>query len=109
MINQDNIIYEVNVCTHADIADEYYSWLREHTQQMLSFSGFKEVSILKEIKSDVKNLHYFTVHYYVESLHALEQYLSQHAEYMRAQALEKFSGQFAVSRRVFAVVYENRQ
>ena len=73
------IIYEVNIQINVDIQNRFFSCLRSHAKQMLEFDGFKKYNIYKNEKEDLS----FSVHYHVESIIYLENYIRNHSDGMR--------------------------
>lgn len=91
------IIYEVNLQIQPKNFDDYLTWLKEHVQKMLDFPGFLQA----QLRQDLDNANHISVCYTIKDEYSLEHYLTQHADKMRAEGLEKFADQFSASRRIF--------
>jgi len=94
------VIYEVNLDVDHDIFNDYYYWLMEHIKEMLKFDGFKkaEIGLIEHQEEQAKMK--IRVSYTIASYDSLQAYLSQHAEKMRADAVNKFGDKFIASRRI---------
>jgi len=98
------IIYEVNLTVHPEVSSGYKLWLEDHIKEMLNFKGFKKALFLENLEETPSSQ--WTVQYFIDSKENLDDYLSHHAKIMREQALDKFSGQFSASRRIFSTIGE---
>lgn len=97
------IVYQVNLMVERTIALQYEGWLKAHIQEMLQFTGFKSANLLKKLEAHDAHI-YYSVQYFIENQNHLNNYLNQHAEGMRAKALEEFSGRFTATRECFEVI-----
>ena len=93
------VIYEVNLTLLKNIQAEFEAWLIPHVQQMLTFKGFQQAKILRELFDQEQNK--LTVQYEVDTLDHLQDYFEHHAGAIRAEGVEKFGTQFSATRRVF--------
>lgn len=93
------VIYEVNLSVDNEIFQEFYAWLIPHVQKVLRFTGFiqSEVGLVENQNDD--NKYHLRVSYTLDSYEHLQQYLSQHAAEVRADAVEKFGAKYSASRR----------
>jgi len=94
------IIYEVNLTVDPEIFSDYYTWLIDHIQKMLKFSGFTRAEVATEKKS-VDEAKHLTVRYFVSSENHLEDYFQNHANYMRQATIDRFGDKVSATRRVF--------
>jgi quinol monooxygenase YgiN len=99
------IIYEVNLKIAQTIAQEYLSWLYEHINEMLALEGFINAHLYEEVerlgeKGDAS----YIVQYKVASLSALQHYLEHVAPKMRQEGVNRFAGQFSVTRRILKLL-----
>lgn len=94
------VIYEVNTSVNNDIFQDYYNWLIPHSKQILTFPGFLdcEVGLVENESEDNKN--HLRISYTIDSYEHLQDYLTNHAQQMRAIATEKFGDQLSATRRV---------
>lgn len=93
------IIYEVNISYESSIADAYLAWLSGHIQEILSFAGFRQAEV-GQINNSAAKHHELRVSYHIDSEDHLNDYLSNHAQKMRAEAQEKFGHQLSITRRI---------
>ena len=96
------IIYEVNLSINNSIYDSYIKWLKRHISQMLTFKGFCKYHLYKVSSKDL-NQKKICVHYYINSLKDLNDYLNNYAEKMRLDGLNLFSDNFSASRRILSI------
>lgn len=96
------MIYEVNLTIDNDIFNDYYQWLIEHVETILTLPGFIKAIISKEMiaQPDPKSTK-ITVYYTVESEQYLDDYLANQAPELRADGIEKFGDKFSAFRRIF--------
>jgi hypothetical protein len=95
------VIYEVNLIIKTEIYENYYSWLLQHIQKLLTFDGFNQAEIGLVEQANTKEKH-LRVNYIIQSYQHLENYLKNHATAMRAEGVAKFGNQFSASRRIIA-------
>lgn len=94
-----SVIYEVNLEVHPDIAAEFADWLPGHIEEVLGLPGFIDAEMAREDNED-KETDNWSVRYHLIDREALENYLDEHAERMRAQGTEKFGGKISAGRRI---------
>lgn len=94
------ICYEVNLEVDSDIYFKYLDWLRVHTKEMLSIEGFQSAKIWEDVENINNYKKKITVTYFLKDHNSLDSYLEHHAERMRKQGEDKFSGKFSANRRV---------
>lgn len=99
------IIYEINLVVEQDIFSEYMLWLAEHIQKILKFPGFSRALTLQEKNSEQEHQH-IRVQYSVETQDFLNDYLTNHANRLRQEGLEKFANKFTISRKIFQTLGE---
>ena len=98
-----NLIYEVNLEVLHTIAPDFSAWLGKHIQEMLRLEGFVSAQWYSRQNLDESNhdpVQLWTIHYQLQDRAAYDQYVTNHAEKMRAEGLDLFSGQFQASRRI---------
>ena len=100
------VIYEVTLHAHADIADAYLAWLREHVAAMLALQGFEgaELDALEgesaAAAASAAGERGWCVRYRLRDRAALDAYLRDHAPRMRAEGIARFGDAFRAERRI---------
>lgn len=94
------ITYEVNINVNQDIYSAYHAWLLTHVKTILQYAGFKKAEIGLIMDNENINEKKLRINYIVDSLKHLEDYLLHHAPHMRAEAVQQFSDQFTITRRI---------
>ncbi len=96
-------IYEVNLEITGDVAAEFVEWLPHHVAEVLALPGFIDAVIAREemAGADIKA---WNVRYRLDNRKALDRYLDQHAERMRADGLQRFGDRMRASRRIMTEV-----
>ena len=102
------VTYEVNLHLKAEILAEYREFLRDHVKEMLKFDGFLTASIFELSPTEDEFSQHLTVHYKVESMHQLQNYLDHSAAQMREQAVMRFGERFKADRRVLINSIESK-
>jgi len=96
------VIYEVNLRVDQEAAADFDAWLVPHVEQMLGFAGFEKAS--RWVRLDPPESEnpscWWTVHYEVESMEALQAYFDGPSAQMRGDGLARFGGRFEATRRV---------
>jgi len=101
-IKANAVIYEVNLTVDVDVIEPFDLWLHQHTEEMLAIPGFISASTsVPDVEDETQK--YRCVQYRLSDQKALDNYLKNHAEAMRAKALEQFEGHFTAKRRVLSV------
>ncbi|TNF65797.1 MAG: DUF4286 family protein [Gammaproteobacteria bacterium] len=98
------VIYEINLSVHQSIYDTYLTWLKPHVADMLNFDGFRRAQINEEIQTNSSEMCLITVRYAIDSWPYLEDYLENHAQSMRDQAVDLFGNKFSATRRIFTIL-----
>ena len=93
------IIYEVEIQVDRAIREEYESWLMDHIRKILSLPYFIKPDCLEQVDGQSGSLTY-VVRYASPSIDNLNLYLTDHAPAFRAEAEQRFAGQFKARRRV---------
>lgn len=93
------VIYEVNLSVPPGLAGEFHGWLQSHLQDMLQLPGFQRAD-LYAVDGVESNAARWTVHYRLSSARALDDYLRDHAQRMRAEGTDRFGAKLSASRRV---------
>ena len=98
------VIYEVNLSIDPEVYQEYKNWLDEHIQEMLTFPGFLNATVMHQsMGDDADSRKHLTVQYQLESMDDLQNYFSEHAPKMRGDGVKRFEGRFSATRRTFEV------
>lgn len=100
------IIYEVRLEVQTAILDNYMSWLNQHVKDMLCFKGFVKALVLKVPLVLENPYQQVLVHYYVDDLENLNNYLDHHAKAVRQEGMHKFPNQFQAYRTIWQVENE---
>lgn len=96
-------LYEVNLEVQESVAMQFSEWLPKHIEEMLSFDGFISAHWYKRENAEENNTNLvclWTIHYQLLSKDHFSQYLSQHAQRMRQEGVDKFGVQFTATRRL---------
>ena len=99
------VIYEVNLAVESDRVNEYSAWLEEHVREMLELDGFENAALYARSSPEdtpdedadapdrvPEGERHWTVHYHLDSREALDRYLDEDADAMRADADSGGSG-----------------
>ncbi|MDX1438785.1 MAG: DUF4286 family protein [Rubricoccaceae bacterium] len=97
------ILYEVNLLVDAEIADDYAAWLGPHIKEILKLNGFLSAEWFEVETEDKKHIHW-CIHYRLKDRTSLETYFIEHADRMRGDGLNRFSGRFTADRRILGRV-----
>ena len=68
---------------------------------MLTFDGFVKYKMYNVSSDDIDNT-LLCVHYYVQAMNDLNNYLNNYSENMRTEGLNKFGNKYTVSRRILS-------
>lgn len=102
------IIYNVTVNVEVAVHEDWVQWMRDvHIPDMIGtgkFSGARMVRVL--VEEEMGGITY-SVQYYAESRNDLENYYSDDADRMRAEALKKFPNKFVAFRTELEVISEH--
>lgn len=97
------IIYEVNLEIDEDVNFKFAGWLPGHMQKMIELRGFGPAYWFfrnPEDEQKDKGKVYWTVHYVVDDRACLDDYLNNHAQRFRQEALDLFGNSFKSDRRI---------
>ena len=95
------LIYEVNLTVNSDVANEYRTWLQAHIEELLEIDGFHAAKLYQRDSDEAGgDGECWTVHYFLESREALNNYFDNCAPKMREDGLKRFGGRFSATRRV---------
>jgi len=98
------LIYEVNLEVKEEAKFGFAGWLPDHIDKILKCEGFKAAQWFfrnhEEEGKDPDGSQLWTIQYIVDDQKSLDNYLKNHAEKMRKEALDKFGDKFSASRRV---------
>jgi quinol monooxygenase YgiN len=94
-----SLIYEVSLEVDPAALAQFDPWLEQHVQEMLRIEGFLSADIRREDEEGPRPTR--VVQYRMRDEEALETYLSEHAEAMRQQGLERFGDSFSASRKTY--------
>jgi hypothetical protein len=92
------VVYEVELEVDRDLVDPFDTWLRDHIADMLQLPGFLSAEILEEPASTEARVRR-VVQYRLLDQPALDHYLREHAERMRAPGVARFGERFSARRR----------
>ena len=90
------VIYEVNLNIDEGIREEFLPWLETHIQEMLAISGFVSAELFQVANDPLQ----FCVHYLLQDLSVLNNYLENKASQMRGSGLKKFANKMHIHRRI---------
>lgn len=100
----DAVVYEVNLEVEAGVAGDYREWLDAHVAAILALPGFTGARILDVLEPPPPaGWIGLCVQYVLRDQAALDAYLREHAEAMRADGQARFGGRFRAGRRVLRV------
>lgn len=102
MIEPHSVIYQVNLSIDVDVIERFDQWLHRHTEEMLAIRGFISASISIPDVEDVSQKHR-CVQYRLSDQKALDNYLENHSDAMRAESNRHFGGHFSATRRVLSI------
>jgi len=99
------IVYIVNLEVEAAIASEYLDWLRAHSDEMLTLSGFLGVEVFERLEPMAgPGRVEFSVHYRLRDREAFDAYLRDHAPRMREAGLRAFGNRVRARRGLLQAV-----
>jgi hypothetical protein len=103
----NRIIYEVSIKLDNPVSTgEFMSWLRHgHIQQVLSHKGFlaAELYRCRESSAQGENGNEVVVRYTVSSPEDLDDYIQNHAQRLRQDAVDKFGDRMVAHRRIMGL------
>lgn len=98
-MSSGQVIYEVNLWPDASIDEAFDAWLAHHVEEMLQLPGFVGASVHR-VEGEGDGGAQRTVHYRLRDRSALDAYLKEHAQRMRADGLSRFGDRFRATRRI---------
>lgn len=97
------ILYEVNVSVKSEIEKEYRAWLKTHIAEMLELPGFIRAETYEPTEKTPDKIE-ITMHYFLDSIENMENYLKNHAPRMREDGVNRFKNQFSATRRILKLL-----
>ena len=98
------IVYVVDLDVEAAIASEYLGWLRAHSDEMLTLSGFLGVEVFERLEPLAEpGRMEFSMHYRLRDREAFDVYLRDHAPRMREAGLRAFGDRVRARRSLLQV------
>ena len=95
------LVYEVNLAVDVDVAADFAAWLPGHVAELLALPGFLSAEILEVAEpAPPAGEVGLSVRYRLRDRAALDAYLRDHADRLRADGIARFGGRFRASRRV---------
>lgn len=92
------VIYEVRLKPDAEILEAFRIWLFDHVRAMVALPGFIDARIMTP---EVAGAQEVVVHYRLKNHDALQRYMLENAERMRALGTSRFPNGFKVERRIY--------
>lgn len=90
------VVYEVNLDIEPAIYEDFFLWLQGHMAELISLPGFSKAIVYKDASSG----HQLSIQYHLTSMDALDHYSTHHAPRLKAEAEQKYPGQFKAWRRI---------
>lgn len=95
------VVYEVNLDIDAAVIADYRAWLDVHIAQILALPGFTGAQLFEIAEpAPAAGRVALCVQYTLRDAAALEAYLREHAQRMRADGQARFGGSFTATRRI---------
>jgi len=94
------IIYEVNITIDPKIKNTFLPWLYSHAEEMILFDGFLKYDLF--IDDNLKNE--YVLHYYLDSIESISNYLNNNAKKMRSKGENQFNSNLSIKRRILSKV-----
>ena len=102
-----SIIYEVNLSVQNTHAERFAAWLRPHMEEMCSFDGFIGSKWYIDHERCTASETAWTIHYVLVDVSFYERYCNEHADRMRQEGIDLFSGVFTANRRILHLKNDN--
>lgn len=102
MEDEHKIVYEVNLELEPEIEEAYCKFLDAHIKEILELNGFIGADLYKDDSS--ANPVKLVVKYRLKTSEDMENYISNHAHVMRAQAIKLFGAKFKAQRRILKTI-----
>jgi hypothetical protein len=103
-MEDNSVIYEVNIRMQKDIVDSYNQWVVIHMKQLLEIDGFLSATYRKVEDVSEENFERYSAIYVLESREKLDNYIKNMAPKMRQDAIDRFGDKFTVDRRIMTNV-----
>jgi len=103
-MDDNSVIYEVNIRMQKDIVELYNQWVVNHMKQLLEIDGFITATYRKVEDSSEENFERYSALYILESREKLDNYIKNLAPKMRQDAIDRFGDKFTVERRIMTNV-----
>lgn len=95
------LVYEVNLAVEAAVAEDFAAWLPGHVAELLALPGFLGADIFTvDEPAPPPGEVALSVRYRLRDRAALDGYLRDHADHLRADGIARFGGRFRATRRV---------
>ena len=94
------VIYEVNITIDPQIKNIFLPWLYSHAEEMILFDGFSKYYLFEN--NELENV--YTIHYFVDNINSINNYLNNNAHEMRQKGKDKFDGSLSIKRRILSKV-----
>lgn len=99
------IIYNVTVKVDPAISREWLQWLREeHMPEVLGTGCFEEATLLQLLDVDESEGPTFAIQYRAKDREAVDRYLENHAETLRAKGTSRWGNRFVAFRSLLKVI-----
>ena len=97
------LVYEVNLAVDDEVAEAFAAWLPGHVAELLALPGFVSAEIFRiDEPAPPAGEAALSVRYRLRDRAALDAYLRDHAERLRADGTARFGSRFRANRRVLA-------
>ena len=94
------IIYEINIqLCETNLRVEFGRWLKEHANEMLEYNGFIKYNIYEEHDTTGGENYKYVVHYHIECIQDLYDYIENYSKVMRTKGIDKFGDQIIITDR----------
>lgn len=99
------IIYNVTVGVEHSIANDWLKWMKEeHIPELMATGLFEDARLCKILMQDEKEGLTYTAQYFCKTMNEYENYISTHADQMRAKGIERFGDKFVAFRTIMEIV-----
>lgn len=101
------IIYNVTSNVEDSIHDKWMEWMMdEHVPQIMETGKFYKIKIVKVLGDEQHGGTTYSVQYFAESREKLDEYYSQHAPKLRAEARQRFADKVLQFRTELEIIQE---
>ena len=99
------ILYNVTVKVDSAISADWLKWLREeHIPEVLETGCFEEATLLQLLDTDESEGPTYAIQYRAANRKAVDQYLENHAQALRAKGTARWGNQFVAFRSLLKVI-----